>query len=536
MKKLASFIIVLFYVLNLHSQTTEKKNYYDYWETKIKTVWHEKGDGNKHGVEKGYYENGELKYTHDWVNGVWTTLKYYFQDGQIRIEATKSTDNKFIGEQKFYLFEKGERYLKVKAVVDNDNVTEYYFYEHPNKLGWSITKNGSILNYKKFDKSGNAIVDISFADGKFSGLISQTDYDTYKLQIENNAIKQFESNGRVTKEVSEGLILSDYEQKGLNWTLYRKLSNKHVYEIQDELIVDLYNAQLAYDVKVKELKYQREFVWYPDPTTSSVKINVNSLTNSIFAQYADDSVKTARNPQGKIIQEIKYDKGKLIWTKDFWDNGNVKTQKFGEYKLSYPGNYNTQRILEYNENGILIKESELDNYTIYNTNGEVIESKEMSDTISAIRKRLYNEYYKIESMIKSTDDYMSETFCLSNETGSFSKVCYDKTNQNVFNAISVLYSDYLNKRKVSISEATSKGYFSLSDNQKYNSIEKQAEKIKYLNDWESYYYELKPFLLEFDKDIEPFIDILNDTKKTKTLNKSLKKINDPLEIKKIIGL
>lgn len=535
MKKIFYVIVAIYFSTNLYSQNTvEKKEYYDVWETQIKRIWHELGDGNKQGVEKSYYANGEIKYIHNWVNGTWISLKYYFQDGQIRLESNKNINGEYDGEQLFYLFENGKRYLKVKAIVSNDVVNEYYFYEHTNLLGWSIKKTINDYTYKKYDREGNEIVNITLSDGTFSGIISKTDYDKYKLYIENNSIKTFESNGRLTKEVRPDLIFSDYEQEGLLWKMYRSKTHKHEYQIQGELLIDLYNVQIAYDIKVKELKFKREFIWYPDPTTSSVKTSINTLVNSIFSQYTEDSIKTAVNSEGSKVKEIKYDNGKLIWTKDYWDNGKIKTQKFGERKYTLSG-FNTQRILSYNEDGILIKESELDNYIIYNTEGEVVESKEMSDTITEIRNRLNNDYYKIKSMIEATDDYMSETFCLSNENGDFLNVCYDKTNKNIFLAISVLYQEYLNKRKKIISIGSNSGYFKIRDNEKYNSIELMSDKIEYLKKWEKYYLNLEPFLLEFDKEIEPFIDILNDQEKTKTINKKVKKVNDPNEIKMIIN-
>jgi len=216
MKKLMTLMLSLCLGSMLLAQNlVEKKDYYDLFETKIKTVWHEKGDGSKHGIENGFYENGELKYTHNWENGVWTSLKYYFQDGQTRIEAKRLSSGKFDGQQLFYLFENGQRYLKVKAIVATDVVKEYYFYEKPNILGWSLIFNDNTYIYKKYNSTGSEIANISIASGLVTGVIEQIDYENSKFILKDNNIVSFKDNERVTKEVSSGLILSEWNQNDL---------------------------------------------------------------------------------------------------------------------------------------------------------------------------------------------------------------------------------------------------------------------------------------------------------------------------------
>src|SRR6056297_2244944 len=118
-------ILVLISAVNLTinaQQTVQKKEYYDFYETELKRSWHELGDGTKHGMEKFYFkeeDGGKLAYKINYYKGVPIDLTSYYQDGSIAIKGQKNKDNNYDGEQKFYLFQNGNRFLRAEALVDD---------------------------------------------------------------------------------------------------------------------------------------------------------------------------------------------------------------------------------------------------------------------------------------------------------------------------------------------------------------------------------------------------------------------------------
>ena len=577
MKKLISIAsIFVICITSLFSQTIQKKNYYDVWETKIKTVWHELGDGTLHGIQKGYDENGKLQYTHVWERGVWTSLKYYYQDGQTRIESKKLSSGKFDGQQLFYLFDKGQRYLKVKAVVNADVVKEYYFYEKPNVLGWSLIFLDDSYIYKRYKPANYETVDITISSGLISGVIEKTGNDNFKLVLKNNNIisfinsNSFYNSNEVTNEVSSGLIFSELNQKNQSSTLYRIKTKNCNFKVETKLDLDLFNYQLSLSVTVNE--YKDRFSWDLDPMYDNSKTDINSLIYTIFNQYQDSikayknangekvsetkydngkeiwtkeysengNIITCKNANGEILTETKYDNGKEIWTKEYWENGNVKSQKFEGLTYSNSGD-NIQRILYYNEQGILETEVQGDNYFIYNETGDIVDSKALQDTLDRLVIEAEAKYSEIQAFQSLSEKYMEKSFCLSPQTGEYINICFNKSNENIYNAVRALYKEFIqnwqnSSQKIIQGFGNSNDNFSESNNQKINSNSPTKDRILSIKEVNAFYDNYINDLAIFDKEIKRFEDILNNPENTKKYNKSLNKIENPNEIRNIVGI
>lgn len=531
---LITILSMLISIVMSAQSLTEKKEFYDWAETKVKTSWFEKGDGTKHGIEKGFYENGKIKYIHNWENGIWTSLKYYYQDGQTRIESIKSKNDEYNGQQLFYLFENGQRYLKAKANVVNNQVKEYYYYEKPNRIGWCLLLKDGNYNYIKYSNEGKELVNINFIQGKISGNIEDPNYDGFILRVKENNIISFISDGRETKEISNGIIVSEYPQGKLNWTLFRKKTYNYNFDVINEIILDLYNVQIALDSKVKEKAYKNENVWSPDPITAPTLNNIGKLANIIFEQYLEDSIKVGRNQLGVILEEVKYLKGKEVWTKQYWENGKIRLQTFAPTK--HPKyDYNIQKTLYFNENGSLIKETEGNNFIIYNEKGEITDSKKLSDSLNISLQSELRLLEKILQKKKTNDEYVQKHFCFNPQTSDFNDNCYEKQNQNIVIAFQTLYKEFLTNWNDLYKIGESKGYFE-NNLKTLKSIKEVPRQLDFIVEWNKYNSLLNEKIELANNELEKVKSILKNEEEIKIYNKKLKKIMNTSEIRNILSL
>jgi hypothetical protein len=212
--------------------------------------------------------------------------------------------------------------------------------------------------------------------------------------------------------------------------------------------------------------------------------------------------------------------------KTYYENGNIKQDSSYNKKILYA------------ENGSKRTEIEGNKFKVYDENGKIIDS----DEIRVKYNELVDKYTYLGEEYQPLNDEINlrlkDFFCINNTTGEFLNVCYTKDNQYIFQAFQTLHfeflktwkDDYLQKYNNTIKDL---GYSYSTLNWKSESqwIEKSnvlsAEIIKLSQN------------IELNKNfyavMQKFGEVLASPEVKKT-NKSLKDINDTIEIKRLLGL
>ncbi|MEX2596903.1 MAG: hypothetical protein WEC59_08235 [Salibacteraceae bacterium] len=132
MKNTIITIALLLLTEGLVAQSTrEVKTYFDYWETKIKAIEQVTDNGQMHGQQKYYYENGDLRNLFNFKFGKQDGVqKTFFHNGKLKIISNYKND-KLHGALEEYKYDKENYYLYGKAYYENDKVVRQTSY-HPN--------------------------------------------------------------------------------------------------------------------------------------------------------------------------------------------------------------------------------------------------------------------------------------------------------------------------------------------------------------------------------------------------------------------
>lgn len=155
---------------------------------------------------------------------------------------------------------------------------------------------------------------------------------------------------------------------------------------------------------------------------------------------------------------------------------------------------------------------------------------------------------KYDSLKNQFNSKIENEFCLNTSNGIIIKECFEKNNQNVFNAFQLLYMEYLKNEKANLDEKNEffNMYPGLSIQQEDdNLLEKEIfpldyedqinKKLALLNSDISFYKKGIQLTNEFEQIIHKFKEVLSSAD-LKNTNKSLKGITDIKEIKSLIGL
>lgn len=201
----------------------------DYWETPYI-------DGNKNGLEKGYFKSGILGYEGEWDNSNIVWEKTYHENGCLAVE-TPFTDGDFHGVVKFYypsgqLFQEipfvdgkihGERIINhSEEVFSQDFYTDDHFFdfEQNPSCGKQIIpysegeKNGEESIY---NSAGKLLKTITWKEGQKNGLERGYDEATGKVDWE----------GEYVNGVHHGLERTYYENGSLKSEGSRVNGKKH---------------------------------------------------------------------------------------------------------------------------------------------------------------------------------------------------------------------------------------------------------------------------------------------------------------------
>lgn len=148
MKLIEKYLII--FSLLFACRQSEVKEIYKYPTSEIREEYEIK-NGKRHGVARSFYENGKLKATGFYKNGLPdSTYVQYYENGNVKVEGRFDKKGIEDGERRFY-FETGE--LRQIAYL-NDK--------------------GKIIDYVTFNKDGTR-------DLRLTSIIFESESDTIKL-------------------------------------------------------------------------------------------------------------------------------------------------------------------------------------------------------------------------------------------------------------------------------------------------------------------------------------------------------------------
>ncbi len=188
MKKL--LLVLFLFCLNVANgqNITIRKEYYDYFNTKIKLEYGVLPDGKKHGSFKFYSTDGTLLCLDTYNNGDLQNSKVLFADGSVQYETNWGKDKygKTIrkGAVKGYKLYDGKRFMSVDAIAEDDDFLQFKIYSKPNVLFREYSK--ALNEYKEYE-NGKVTYRLLLKDG----ILTMT---TPNGEVVNNTIKSFSGN------------------------------------------------------------------------------------------------------------------------------------------------------------------------------------------------------------------------------------------------------------------------------------------------------------------------------------------------------
>jgi antitoxin component YwqK of YwqJK toxin-antitoxin module len=541
MKKVILGLLIAAFTGNLvlSQKTVEKISYYDYWELQKKKVWHELGDGTWHGDVHSYREDGTLQSYALMDYGVLLSKTFYFQNGEVLSQMNNNNDGVKHGTQELYTMDRGKKFLKARAEVENGFVKEYKCYFKEGALNFSYTNDGTTGCFKRWDEEGNQTLEISVADGKV------TDFEFFGLVLKEN---RFESVGisTVTSEIKEGRYYIctnfNYEPKSFG---YYKIPEQHhflfdaTFNYSDNLYLafnldldleEKFNDETRFILVLNNEDYDDSNKW--SHSANGFKYYLSKLTK-------DGEYKSYDN--NGLCYKIGYEDGTEKWKKNFYSDGSLRMYT------------NADSTMEYNEAGMLIKESvgetvkeydvsgsltkKLvgDKFWVYDKEGNVIDSDEIRTQYKEVNDQYEKTIATYNQFNRATNEIIENDFCLDIGTGEFKSICYTKDNEYIYEAFKTLHMDYLNTWKgyeVSLDEVLAK-YPDGSINWKKNI--QFPEKIEIMEATIAFCSLNMELIFEFNETIEKFQDLLDDPD-VKKINKSFKKAENASEIKALVSL
>ncbi|MBN1253286.1 MAG: hypothetical protein JXA16_14195 [Bacteroidales bacterium] len=519
------FLLIFAFQVNFAQQTVEKIEYWDYFETQKKKVWHELGDGTWHGDVKFYKQNGILEYHVIMNYGKIKEKTWYFQDGSVMIKINNNEEGIKNGIQELYNYSNGIRFLKAWADISNDVVKEYKCYYKKDVLKFTYTFDGFESIFKRYDEDGTITFEVKTKNGIVSDI---TDY--YGITIKNNRFEKVGINV-LSSEIKDGkyYVYSDrsgYEQKKY---VYYKIPEKHYFQLKPifnysdnygliEFDLDLYlqikkDESYSFSLILNNSDYDDNNKW--DYSVGALRYYFNELL--------PDGVYKSYDVNNGNCYEIFYDDGKETWKKNYYHDGTLKNYANGD------------TLMEYNEDGKLVKETIADDFRVFDTEGKVIDSKEIRENYNTVLEEYNNSKEKYNTINDATNDIIKNDFCIDLSSGHYINQyqCYNKDNESIGEAFKILHLDYIAAWKALIPEY--ERLKNIENSLPWRSNSHFIEKTDVLKGYTAFYNQNLSLIDEFTITIEKFKELMNTTD-IKKINKSLKKASTSNEIKTIVGL
>ncbi len=591
MKKIIVFQILIIMQLGLIAQqTVQKKEYFDYFETQLKRTWHELGDGTYHGIEKAYYESGKVGYIYNYFRGKPTEIKVFYEDGLPSMEIHCNDESDYNGTQSYWLYEKGKHYMKAQAKAVNGEYSEFKSFDQSGNMLWSYNSDGKTDEYKEYENKA-VVTHLKFSEGHVSGFIGD------KMKVENNEI-QLINEPNVKGEIVDGKLYMQNDDS--KWNSQRVKIYDNLVGLKVGLYITHPSRGKMFDFRMKLVKQDDRETELTDNehnnyygysyTTVYEKFNdLAKMTNYLLEQYVWDG-KATMEVNGITQKEALYDKGVIKSEKEYDNNGNLIYLAEGKIKTWFNANQTLKRQDIYDDsnevisnryynNGLISQiDSVLKNYSVdnkkyqelirvrnfdisgrikedniytperklltferYNSEGQVIDNKQLRKDYSDIKMLTLDLGEKIEGLIieitSPLESTSSEFGCLeeTNNVIAPSSVC-DKKARNIFLAISTIYNHFLPGVTDSAEDIEQRGRWDFEQNERLNATDSYVDKIAIMQEWKEHDEELFKTLTDFAIYVQRFKDVLTSEDEVKPVNKGLKDKTNPEEIRAIIGI
>ncbi len=547
MKNTITTIVVLLSTELLVAQSTrEVKTYYDYWKTKIKAVEKVTDNGQLHGQQKYYYENGDLwdlfNFKFDKQDGV---QKTFFHNGKLKI-ISNYKDGKLQGDLKSYKYEKEAYYLYGHAYYENDFVVRQTSY-HPNGNKMVHFEANGICN--QWFENGKKASEYTNVNGLAEGKVTSWNIDGSISHI-----------GNYSNNVKDG----NWEYYGTDGNVIR--TENYSMGNKSEKWKILYYGNSDKWEQVSESGKANYFRIIDYSSKSPKSITDNSSRSSVYK--AEDYYATGEIQWDGYIQDnnvVEFDEKILVKVGDCkYYHKNGKASAIGTLKHNGRENENAAPIkigtwLYYDDNGQL-EYAEI--YQVEDHSGKIYSSK-----LSAKKTK--------EQLLKEEEEYRKN---IQEADKFFNNGEYQKAVEVYNTAQKIMPNEQYPKQKIveattkltEIKEKQEKAKWQFNESiEKYNQKKKEIESLYVVEDelksaafGQTTYKTKKKYLYNayeiLKKDLESKIEQCKDIFKkneliklalmlsdkmielinvdTKNLEKQLKKETDAQKIKEILGL
>lgn len=297
MKKLTTLLLLSVWTLSAHTQIL-KKTYYDIWEKNVHEVYYANSAGYGNGSYKKYDERGALIETGAYSNGKKTGewVKYVTYTGK-RTVSLKETykDDKLNGSAIYYA--DGDRVMSKGSYLEDEKHGTWQ-YENPNETYGLSDEDAKGAKYLKFSKHYDKGKEIH-PDGEekiyYSPSGQVCSVSNYIGGNKQGEWKYYFPNGDLSgTELYDGgkLVMAKYFHPNKQLKLYKDWRNGYTYEGYDE------NGNPDQETlrQQKIITAKAEFE----------KKNFNEAAELFTAASAKDDAKTMQNlAKGKAFSEEK---------------------------------------------------------------------------------------------------------------------------------------------------------------------------------------------------------------------------------------
>lgn len=334
------FFLLILFVLSVNAQQlVQKKEYHDWYKTKIARIYYVNGNGMMQGDDTKYYESGKILATQKWSNGILLHSTKYFETGTIERIWNNNNKEEAEGEQKWFAYKEGKYYQYLYAKILDGIVMEYRYFA----VDKSITE-----DYKRNMYFKSKYSNFTIKDGKLTGTGV---LNNYKVKLKDNMIQ--------TAEI--GLDSFDPDS---NWPFYglyyvndkkivrAKLSDSKLYKMRCNVLpfsikfdnqnkISFNDDYLTDNFKCKVINQENKIPkieFYYEVGNLGPNLNLNIDIEDIISQQVmntvlDSSLIIANVANGKFYlkKEYFFENGLLLWTKE--RNKEIGGIVYKEYKI-----------------------------------------------------------------------------------------------------------------------------------------------------------------------------------------------------------
>ena len=517
---------------------------------------HRNSEGKYDGVQMYHqYANGAnfLKAKAKATAGMFTEFVSYNSSGEV--QWSYSNDGKV---KEYKEFE--DKQLVTNIKFENGHVTGFI-------------KDKVSFNNNEIQKLNETYVKGEFVDDKLHVINYESNWDTYRVKIYDNQCdikdefltahplmgQMFEFKMQIVKKNGYDTEVTDNAHEWQYSHYYAKFNdiNKLTNYLLEQYVWDGKAIQKENDkVKVESIYDKGKLVTEKEFGQNGQVIY--DYKNNIKSWYNPNNTlkhQEIYNDNKKIICVKKYENGTIQYIDTLLTNIEINGTKYDELS----------RLQYFDSNGKIQKEEigfsdKTLKFKVFDINGNITDSDELRAELSDFYRKGNEASNQAVSIYNEIKEKMAQNFCLdengvlSTGPSGFQKAvaatasaldepyygtgnqstpeCYNKKIKSIYEAIQILYKDYIcsiSKFNQTITEKK------LNESYHAESLGSVVEQISYYKERHKVYIDLLNLCSTFNSYIPKFQEIISSSNSDE-MDKQLKKKTDLNEIKSIIGL